>query len=103
MATWGEPEPAPEPEPESALENLAAALDRQSYAASLVTGRGYPHLLITNRAAAQLTENIYCDGRYFWWSWAKRIAPAADITTARDAVMRVLRALDGAAVRAMPP
>ncbi len=57
MVAWGDPEPAPEPEPQAALEKLAAELDRQRYAASLVTGAGRrSSLRVTNRAAAQLTE-----------------------------------------------
>ncbi len=79
------------------LENLAAELDGQTYAVTLVTAAGRrPCLSITNRQAVQLTEFIYAapaDDReqWFWWSWAQRIAPVTDPSGAAAAVDRVLR------------
>jgi hypothetical protein len=74
------------------LEKLAAELDGQAYAVTLVTAQGRrPCLSITNRRAVQLTENIYSDGEWFWWSWAQRIAPVAEVAAAAAAVGRVLR------------
>jgi hypothetical protein len=79
---------------EAELEKLAAELDGQAYAVSLVTGGGRrPHLVITNRKALQLTENIYCAEGWFWWSWAERIAAVENLAAAAAAVDRVLRTL----------
>jgi hypothetical protein len=82
--------------PVTDLEKLAAELDGQAYAVTLVTAKGRRSCLsITNRRAVQLTENIYSDGEWFWWSWAQRIAPVADPAAAAAAVDRVLNALGG--------
>jgi len=63
---------------------------------TLVTSPGKrPHLHITNRQARQLTENIYSDGRAYWWGWGERIAPVGNLTAAADAVRRVLAAIGG--------
>jgi hypothetical protein len=68
------------------LEKLAAELDGQSYAVSLVTGGGKrPHLHVTNRRATVLSENVYSDGEWFFWGWAERIAPIADLAAAPHA------------------
>ncbi len=76
----------------SALEDLAAKLDRQKYVISLVANAGrHPHLCISNRHADVLTERIYCDGEWFWWSWAERIARVADLAEAAAMISRVLR------------
>jgi hypothetical protein len=78
------------------LEKLAAELDGRAYAVSLVTGGGRrPHLHITNRRAPVMTENIYSDGEAFFWGWAERIAPVADLAAAAAAVDRVLKMLGG--------
>ena len=78
------------------LAKLAAELDGQAYAVSLVTGHGRrPHLSITNRRAPVLTENIYSDGESFWWGWAERIARVGDISGAAAAIDRVLQVLGG--------
>ncbi len=78
------------------LEKLAAELDGREYTVSLVTGGGRrPHLNITNRCAAVLSENVYSDGEWFFWGWAQRIAPIADLAGAAAAIDRVLRVLGG--------
>ncbi|SRR6266571_1000585 len=78
----------------SALEDLAARLDRERYVITFVAAPGRrPHLCITNREAAQLTENVYSDGRHFFWGWAERIGPVADVAASARAVGQVLRAL----------
>ena len=83
------------------LEKLAAELDGQAYAVTLVTAQGRrPCLHITNRQAVQLSEFIYAapdgDGEWwFWWSWSHRIAPCDDLAAAAAAVDRVLRTLGG--------
>ncbi len=75
------------------LEKLAAELDGQAYAVTLVTTQGRPHLHITNRQATQLTERIYSDGTAYWWGWAERIADVSDVAAAAAAVSRVLRSI----------
>ena len=80
----------------AALAKLAAQLDSQIYAARLVAVRGLrPHLHITNRHATMLRENIYSDGEHFYWGWAQRIGPIADLAAAAAAVDRVLHVLGG--------
>ncbi len=91
MASWsGGPEPGPRLED---LEKLAAELGSQQYAVTLVTSAGRrPHLRVTNRAAKQLTEDIYeGDGR-FWWGWSEPIAEVRNVAAAAEAVRRVLHA-----------
>src|SRR6266498_2034595 len=95
MAAWGDPEPAPEPEPESALEKLAAELDGRRFTVTLIKSAGRrARLRITNRAAAQLTEDIYAGDGWYWFGWSERIAPVGDVATAAEKVAHVLRALD---------
>jgi hypothetical protein len=91
MASWGNPSPDPAGE----LERLAAGLDSKTYVVCLVRSAGRrPHLHITNRDAAVLTENIYAADGWFWWGWAERIAPVDDLATAVAAIAQVLRAVD---------
>ena len=91
MTSWADPDP------QADLEKLAAGLDGRAYAVSLVTGQGRrPHLHVTNRQATVLSENIYCDGQFYWWGWAERIAPVSELTAAVESVARVLRVLGGA-------
>jgi hypothetical protein len=93
VATWGNPQP----DATADLEKLAAELDGQAYAVNLVAPvNGRPHLRIANRAAAQLTENVYCDGGFYWWGWAERIGPVADVAAVAAIIARVLRVLDAA-------
>jgi len=78
------------------LEKLAAELDGQAYAVTLVIMEGRrPCLGITNRRAEQLTEFIYSDGTDFFWGWAQRIAPVSDLAAAAAAIDRVLRVIGG--------
>ena len=83
------------------LEKLAAEVSGDGgYQAHLLTPAGKrPCLRITNRLAAQLGEYIYAgkadDGQvWFWWGWAERIAPAADIADVAYRIKRVLRAVE---------
>ncbi len=75
------------------LERLAAQIDSQAYAVTLVRAQGRPHLHVTNRQAVQLTERIYCDGDAYWWGWSERIADVGDVGRAAEAVSRVLRSI----------
>jgi len=78
----------------SDLEKLALALDGAVFAAGVVAHAGRrPYLHVRNRDAGVLTENIYCDGAFFWWGWAERVAPVTDVVVAAEIVMRVLRAV----------
>ncbi len=77
------------------LEKLAAELDGQVYEVRLVTSQGRrPYLHVRNRHAGVLTENIYCGDGFYWFGWAERIAPVAEVATAAQIIMRVLQALD---------
>src|SRR5260370_9545270 len=77
------------------LEKLAAELDGQAYALTLMSGHGRSHLHITNRRAPVLSERVYCEGDWFWWPWAERVAAVADLAGAVAAVDRVLQVLGG--------
>ncbi len=78
------------------LEKLAEQLDGRAYAVTLITGNGRrPRLHISNRDACQLAEYVYSDGTDFFWGWAQRIAPVADLAAAAAAVDRVLKVLGG--------
>jgi hypothetical protein len=93
MAEWT----GPSPDPQADLEKLAAELDSNTYTATLVAPvNGRPHLHIANRASVQLTENVYCDGDFYWWGWAERIGPVADPAAVAGVIARVLRVMDAA-------
>src|SRR5260370_38269789 len=78
------------------LEKLAAELDGQIYAVSLVTGEGKrPHLHVVNRRAPIVSEYIYSDGEHFYWGWAQPIAAIANLAAAAAAIDRVLSPLSG--------
>jgi hypothetical protein len=58
---------------------------------------GRPRLRVRNRAAPVLVEDVFCAAGpggewWFWWGWAERIAPAADVAGAAGLVMHVLAA-----------
>jgi hypothetical protein len=75
----------------AALEMLAAELNARGYEARLTVPDGRPPwLAIINPAATLLAETVMADAEWFWWPWADRIAPAADVATAADAIARVL-------------
>jgi len=76
----------------TSLERLAAKLDGNEYSTVIVSGQRVPCLRVVNRRAPQLTEDIYAGRGWFWWSWAERLAPSADVAAAATAVSRVLRA-----------
>src|SRR5260370_39672542 len=83
------------------LEKLAAQLDSTAYAVTLVSAEGRrPCLSLTNRRVPQATEFIYAapgdDSEWwFWWGWATRICPGADLASAAAAIDRVLPVLGG--------
>lgn len=78
----------------TALEKLAAELGARSYTTRLLTTEGQtsakPSLQVTNPIATALTETVYADSGWYWWSWAERIGPIADLSKVADAIARVL-------------
>lgn len=75
----------------AALEKLAAELSARGYEAQLtVPDSRPPWLAIINPAATMLAETVMAYAEWFWWPWADRIAPAADVAAAADAIAQVL-------------
>jgi hypothetical protein len=75
---------------QAALERLADALDAREFSTALTASPGRrPFLTVTNRHAA-LGDTIYADTTAYYWSWAERIAPAADPQAAAAEISRVL-------------
>ena len=75
----------------AALEKLAAELTARGYETRLIAPDGRPPwLAVINPAATMLAETVMADAEWFWWPWADRIAPAADVAAAADAIARVL-------------
>ncbi|MFC0041151.1 MULTISPECIES: hypothetical protein [Actinomadura] len=77
------------------LEMLGAELAGRGFRVRITLPRDQaPSLHVTNPDASALSENILAeegpDGWWFWWSWAERIAPAADVTVAAERVALVL-------------
>ena len=71
------------------LETLADALDGTAYAMTFQHGRR-SRLTITNRRAAVLTESVYVENDWYWWSWGEKLAPIDDVDQAARAVAAVL-------------
>jgi hypothetical protein len=75
----------------AALEKLAAELNSRGYDTRLTVHDGQlPWLAVINPAATMLGETVMAYAEWFWWPWADRIAPAADVATAADVIVRVL-------------
>jgi hypothetical protein len=75
------------------LGRLAAELATRGLEAHLSTHRGRrPFVAVRNPAAPVLTENIVADAEWFWWSWADKIAPTADVAAAAQRIAQVLAA-----------
>ena len=78
------------------LEKLADELSHRGLQAWLMAPPGRkPTLYVVNPAARALEENVYAgcgkDGLWwFWWSWAERIACAADPGDAAARIEQVL-------------
>lgn len=76
---------------------LAEALARRGLLARVTRiGDGPRYVEVLSRAAPDLGESIFAvraDGEWwFWWSWAQRIAPAAETELAAARIARVLAA-----------
>jgi len=82
------------------LEKLAAELNGKDYKVTLFTAEGRrPCLQVANRRATVLNELIYAgpaddEAWWFWFGWAERITPVADIAAAARNIEQVLRAVD---------
>jgi len=81
------------------LEKLAAELDGEAFKATLMTVAGRrPCIRVVNREAVMLGEYIYAAAAgdqqwWFWFGWAERIAPVADVAAAARKIERVLHAV----------
>jgi hypothetical protein len=74
------------------LEALAAELATYGLQASVASVRGRPPCLdVRNPRASVLTERVYAQAGWFWWSWAERIANCDELTKAAAILARVLR------------
>lgn len=77
------------------LGRLADELAARGFEAQLITPGGRrPSLAVRNPAAPILAEDVLADAECYWWPWAERIAPVADLTAAADRVARVLAAVN---------
>jgi hypothetical protein len=74
----------------TALEKLTAELVARGFDPVIITTGGRPALVVSNPRVPALSENILADGDWFWWSWAERIVPTADVPGAAEAIARVL-------------
>lgn len=75
----------------AALEELAAELSARGYRTRLNPAGTQPlSLTVTNPGAAMLTETVLAHAGWFWWPWADRIAPTANMTAAAGRIARVL-------------
>ena len=75
----------------AALKKLAAELNARGYETRLTVPDGRPPgLAVINPAVPMLAETVMAYEEWFWWPWADRIAPAADVAPAADAIARVL-------------
>lgn len=86
MVSWGRPGL----DPAADLEKVAAKLDRDVCAVTLVTSQGRdPRLYVTSRRDER-TVDLYCDGGYFRWPSGRRIAPVTGAAAAAKAVTDAL-------------
>ena len=77
------------------LEALAADLSKRGFTTTVAMGGRHPRLMVVNKAASHLSEDIYAaptgdDGWWFWWSWADRIARITDVDDAAFKITYVL-------------
>ncbi|MBA9005161.1 MULTISPECIES: hypothetical protein [Thermomonospora] len=77
------------------LDDLARALSRHGHLTMIVTD-GVPRLTVLNRAEPDRYATVICERGpggepWFWWSWADRIAPVADLDHAATVIDRSLR------------
>lgn len=82
------------------LRELAEALIRREFTASVVAGRR-PALKVANPDTPTLSERVLCgpaaDGSLcFWWPWGQPIASVDDVEAAAGRIMHVLRSVQSA-------
>ncbi|TDD93784.1 hypothetical protein [Actinomadura rubrisoli] len=91
-----------EQEDVSILDELGGALTRRGYLTLLVTTGSRPRLEVLDRTSPDRYGTVLCErdaggDRWYWWSWADRIAPAHEVERAAGAVDRDLRQVTWAA------
>lgn len=73
---------------------LAENLTARGFAAHVTQTGRYAAVSVTNVSVRQLAETVYAapaEGAWwFWWSWADRIAPIADVEAAAFKIAYVL-------------
>ena len=73
------------------MEKLAAELTSRGFETRLAVPQGHvPSLAITNPQVTALSETVVAGDNWFWWSWAERVAPVADVGGAAGVIARVL-------------
>ncbi|QXJ26075.1 hypothetical protein AGRA3207_007670 [Actinomadura graeca] len=85
----------------SMLDDLGRALTGRGFLTMIVTGPR-ARLEVLDRASRGRTGTVLCErdargDRWYYWSWADRIAPAAEVERAAAAVEHDLRRVTWAA------
>ncbi|MQY09189.1 hypothetical protein [Actinomadura macrotermitis] len=75
----------------AALDELGAALAPLGYLTVLLEDGARPRLEVLDRRPGGRSGGVVCDGDWYWWPWADRIAPAGDAARAAALVDRGLR------------
>lgn len=79
-------------DPVAILQRLAEELHARGFGTMLIAPPGKaPWLAVRNPAASMLAETVLYARGWYWWPWADRIAPAADVADAAARVASVLR------------
>jgi hypothetical protein len=77
----------------TSLEKLAAELRARGFETRLAVPQGHvPSLSVINPQATALSETVVAGEDWFWWSWAEKVAPVADVSEAAGVIARVLSA-----------
>ncbi|ACY98186.1 MULTISPECIES: hypothetical protein [Thermomonospora] len=82
------------------LDELGRELTDRGYLTMIVTA-GIPRLDVLNRTDPERHGTVLCERgaheeeRWFWWSWADRIAPVTDLRRAADLIDRFLSGAAG--------
>ncbi len=75
------------------LDRLAPHLAAVGFRATVQEPRGrLPYLDVRNPRSAAMSEKIYAQADWYFWSWAQRIAPCGQPAAAAAIIARVLRA-----------
>lgn len=78
------------------LDDLGRLLTGRGYLTMIVTNGGRPRLEVLNRTDPERYGSVICAAgahgeRWFWWTWADRVAPVDALERAADLVDRQLR------------